>query len=88
MFGDSRGALWIGSAGSGLACWQAGKLSKFTMSDGLPSELITALAEDSEGRIWAGTQAGLAVLRDGHAILLSASRHDLNSDQIIVSNGR
>jgi ligand-binding sensor domain-containing protein/signal transduction histidine kinase len=73
LFGDSRGALWIGSAGSGLNCWQDGKLSKFTMSDGLPSESITALAEDREGRIWVGTQAGLVILQDGHPVRLSGT---------------
>ncbi len=71
LFGDNRGALWIGSVVGGLSCWQDGKLSKFTMNDGLPSESITALAQDREGRIRVGTQAGLAVLQDGHAVSLS-----------------
>jgi ligand-binding sensor domain-containing protein/signal transduction histidine kinase len=73
LFGDSRGALWIGSVGGGLSCWQEGKLSKFTTSNGLPSEQITALAEDSDGRIWVGTQNGLAVWQDGHAVALSGA---------------
>ncbi len=66
LYGDSRGALWIGSVGGGLSCWQRGKLQRFTVPDGLPSDSITALAEDSEGRIWVGTQAGLAAWQDGH----------------------
>jgi ligand-binding sensor domain-containing protein/signal transduction histidine kinase len=65
LFGDSRGALWIGSVGDGLSCWRAGKLSQFKLKDGLPSEAISALAEDSAGRIWVGTQSGLAVWQDG-----------------------
>ena len=73
LFGDRRGALWIGSVGGGLSRWQGEKLSKFTMSDGLPSESITALAEDSDGRIWVGTQAGLVVLQDGHSVSLSGA---------------
>jgi ligand-binding sensor domain-containing protein/signal transduction histidine kinase len=71
LFGDSHGALWIGSVGGGLSCWQGGKLRKFTMSDGLPSDSITALAEDSDGRIWVGTQNGLVVWQDGHPVPLS-----------------
>jgi ligand-binding sensor domain-containing protein/signal transduction histidine kinase len=71
LFGDSHGALWIGSVGGGLNCWQGGKLRKFTMRDGLPSDSITALAEDGNGRLWVGTQAGLVVWQDGRLISLS-----------------
>jgi ligand-binding sensor domain-containing protein/signal transduction histidine kinase len=70
LYGDSRGALWIGSANSGLSCWRGGKLRKFTVHDGLPSDSITALAEDNKGRIWVGTEAGLTVWRDGRMALL------------------
>ncbi len=73
LFGDSRGALWIGSVGGGLSCWQAGKLRRFTVHDGLPSDSVTALAEDSDGRIWVGTQAGLVVWQDGDLTPLSGA---------------
>jgi len=66
LFGDSGGALWIGSVDAGLSCWQGEKLRKFTMHNGLPSDSITALAEDGRGRLWVGTQAGLCVLQEGH----------------------
>jgi ligand-binding sensor domain-containing protein/signal transduction histidine kinase len=70
LYGDSRGALWIGSVDAGLICWQGGKLRKFTTRDGLPSDSITALAEDDEGRLWVGTQAGLTVLQNGRPTAL------------------
>jgi ligand-binding sensor domain-containing protein/signal transduction histidine kinase len=69
LFGDSRGALWIGTADGGLNRWQEGGLVKFTTRDGLPADTITALAEDREGRLWVGTQAGLAVLQGNRAAL-------------------
>ena len=34
--------------------------------DSLPSYLVTALAEDSQGRLWVGTHGGLAILSNGH----------------------
>jgi ligand-binding sensor domain-containing protein/signal transduction histidine kinase len=71
LFGDSRGALWIGGAGGSLSCWQGGKLRKFTAKDGLPSDSITALAEDGNGRLWVGTQSGLVVWQDGHMASLN-----------------
>ncbi len=73
LLGDSRGALWIGSEGGGLNCWQGGKLITFTARDGLPSDSITALAEDQNGRLWIGTQAGLAVLQNGQFTSLSGA---------------
>ncbi|HEV2453533.1 MAG TPA: two-component regulator propeller domain-containing protein, partial [Verrucomicrobiae bacterium] len=73
LFGDSRGALWIGSVGSGLSCWQAGRLQRFTVHDGLPSDSITALAEDHDGRIWVGTQSGLAAVQDARVIRVDSS---------------
>jgi ligand-binding sensor domain-containing protein/signal transduction histidine kinase len=65
LYGDSQGALWIGSVDAGLSCWQGGKLRKFTTHDGLPSDSITALAEDGDGRLWVGTQTGLVFLQNG-----------------------
>lgn len=70
LFGDSRGALWVGTADGGLNRWYDGRLSKFTMRDGLPADAITALAEDRAGRLWVGTQAGLAVWQGEHALVL------------------
>ncbi len=68
LFGDSRGALWIGTAESGLIRRQDGKSTTFTTREGIPSGSITALAEDREGRLWVGTETGLAVWRDGQFV--------------------
>lgn len=73
LFGDSHGALWIGSVDGGLSRWQSGKLHTFTVRDGLPSDSINALAEDGEGRLWVGTQAGLVVWEDGHKASFSGA---------------
>lgn len=73
LCGDNHGALWIGSVDNGLNCWQEGKLRKFTMRDGLPSESITALAEDSNGSLWVGTRSGLALWQNGHLASLSGA---------------
>ena len=74
LFGDSHGALWIGSVGGGLSSWQRGHLQRFTVRDGLPSDSITALAEDHDGRIWVGTQSGLAACQNGRLTLLAGSQ--------------
>ena len=73
LFGDSRGALWIGTLGAGLTRHEAGQFTTYTLRDGLPSDTITALAEDSEGRLWIGTEAGLALWENGHLTTLAAA---------------
>ena len=73
LFGDSRGALWIGTIGAGLTCLRAGQFTTFTIRDGLPSDTITALAEDSDGRLWIGTEAGLAIWENGHLTTLATA---------------
>jgi ligand-binding sensor domain-containing protein len=63
---DGQGALWIGSVGRGLGRWQNGRFTAFTTQNGLPSDSVNALAEDGEGRLWVGTEAGLAVWQKEH----------------------
>jgi signal transduction histidine kinase/ligand-binding sensor domain-containing protein len=55
--GDS--GVWIGT-GDGLVRWKAGKATRFTTGDGLPSNAIQGLAQPSDGAIWIWTQGGLA----------------------------
>jgi signal transduction histidine kinase/streptogramin lyase len=73
LYGDTRGALWIGSVDGGLSRWQAGKITKFATVDGLPSDSITALTEDKDGNLWVGTQSGLAILQNGKLTRLDGS---------------
>jgi len=68
LLGDSRGALWIGTAGSGLIRYADGEFTAFTASDGLPTNNIAALAEDKSGRLWIGTELGLRTWQDGKIV--------------------
>ena len=43
------------------------------MRDGLPANAITALAEDDDGRLWVGTDAGLILWQNGQLLPLKAS---------------
>jgi ligand-binding sensor domain-containing protein len=54
---DQKGFMWFGTT-SGLFRFDGKKQQQFTTSSGLPSDVITALAQDSLGRIWIGYQNG------------------------------
>lgn len=55
------GGLWISFRPSGLGFLKDGRLRVFTSPDELPESQVYCFARDLDGRIWAGTQTGLAV---------------------------
>ena len=59
LYRDAQGTLWIGTTG-GLYRAAAGRISLFTMRDGLPDNMISQILEDDAGRLWLGTGQGLA----------------------------
>ena len=64
LFVDSRGWLWVGFRYGGAAvCEDPGaaspRFSAFTAENGLASDTVLSLTEDSRGRIYLGTSRGL-----------------------------
>jgi signal transduction histidine kinase/ligand-binding sensor domain-containing protein len=59
------GGLWIALSPNGLGFLKNGSLTVFTRKDELPDSPVHCFARDHEGRVWAGTEAGL-VLREGN----------------------
>ncbi len=62
---DSRGDLWIGTAGGGLSRLANGSIETFTVTDGLVGNSIHALLEAPNGEVWAGSPTGLSCWRNG-----------------------
>lgn len=48
-------------------------LLKFGLTEGLPSSSVYSICQDNEGRIWAGTENGLAYLENGRFNALNVS---------------
>jgi ligand-binding sensor domain-containing protein/signal transduction histidine kinase len=61
---DRHGAVWIGTAGSGLVRYQHGVITQLRKAGGLVDDFVSALAEDKEGNLWIGTPNGLSQLSD------------------------
>ena len=56
------GRIWIGTNGGGLNRLDAdrGSCRAYTVRDGLPDDVIYSILEDGAGRLWLGTNRGLA----------------------------
>jgi diguanylate cyclase (GGDEF)-like protein len=63
IFLDSRKLLWIGTAGGGLLRYEpeTDSFVGYTKRDGLPSDTIQRILEDSSGDLWIAARTGLAV---------------------------
>lgn len=57
-FEDSKGNLWFGTNGQGVARYDGTALRYFSIAEGLIDNVVTGIAEDGAGNLWFGTQAG------------------------------
>jgi ligand-binding sensor domain-containing protein len=51
--------LWIGMEGGGLIRYREGKFQAFSSKDGLDNSFVRVVYEDSQGKVWVGTDNGL-----------------------------
>ena len=65
---DREGTVWFGLLGHGLRKWLGyGDWQQWTTRQGLESDEIWALQQDSHQRIWAADELGLSILEPGAA---------------------
>lgn len=57
---DQRGGLWLGTGNNGLFFISPESFLHLDASDGLPSDVCTALIQTPSGEIWLGTDKGAA----------------------------
>jgi len=64
---DSKQRFWIATLGGGLNLMDRaqGKFKAFGTAAGLPDEVVYTVLEDARGRLWMGTDAGLACFDPG-----------------------
>lgn len=61
---DRSGALWAGTATSGVLRVTENGMERLDRRQGLPDSRVRAVLEDPAGGIWLGTNGGVVLLRD------------------------
>jgi ligand-binding sensor domain-containing protein/signal transduction histidine kinase len=69
------GSLWAGTEGGGLLRFRDGALKVYTARDGLTDGFVRAVYEDSQSRLWVGTDGGLFVLESDRLRRVDDGRH-------------
>ena len=59
-FEDSKGNLWFGTNGEGVARWDGKALRYFSIREGLIGDVVMGILEDRAGNLWFGTHDGVS----------------------------
>jgi ligand-binding sensor domain-containing protein/anti-sigma regulatory factor (Ser/Thr protein kinase) len=65
LYEDADHVLWIGTRRDGLLRWQNGKVNAFNSSQGLFSDAIYSILEDSRGNLWLNSSRGIFRVEKG-----------------------
>ena len=76
MMQDSKGYIWMGTDGAGVARFDGRNFAVFTKADGLSGNMVRTIFEDSRGNIWFGTDKGIT-LYDGYEFKAFGADHGL-----------
>jgi signal transduction histidine kinase/ligand-binding sensor domain-containing protein len=82
------GALWIGSEGAGLYCFQNDNWTNFGAAQGIRNAYIWSLAEDLQGRLWAGTWGGGLFVQNGNQFDFAPGMEKITPPMPALLNGR
>lgn len=64
LFEDREGSLWAGTSGGGLNRFKNTSFTSFGLKEGLSSDIVLPILQDSRGVLWIGTNKGLNELRE------------------------
>ena len=81
IFQDRSGFIWYGT-NKGLFRFDGVRQERFTSTDSLPGDDVTAIAQDSLGRIWTGHQNGKIAYLEGTLFRAFAPPEGLSPNEI------
>ena len=92
IISDKQDNLWIGTYTNnlGLVCVsKSGKITSYTKKDGMPHNQIRCMVLSDDGSILAGTNGGLAVIKDGKIIKTATAADGIrNTEFLTVAEGK
>ncbi len=68
LYENQQGNLLVGTYGGGIDIIKDGVIRQSSLGSQLPNKIVFDLCETSDGRLWVGTQKGLACFYQGNAI--------------------
>ncbi len=71
---EKSGVVWVGTWGGGLSRFDGTTWKTYTVAEGLPGNHVFMLHLDPAGRLWVGTDNGLAQFKEGRFRVLTT--HD------------
>ena len=77
---DSRGHIWMGTAGGGLSRFDGHEFKTFGIDEGLASGDVSSIALDKQGRIWTVCNGGGISIYDGFKFKTIGKREGLEFD--------
>ncbi len=81
VYQDREENIWLGTNNGGLTRFHQGKFTTFTTENGLPSNTVNAIQEDTTRGLWVGTNKGLCLFREG-AFKVFNTKDGLSSSHI------
>ncbi|TND08943.1 MAG: guanylate cyclase [Bacteroidetes bacterium] len=89
IFQDSRGYLWVGTAGGGVCQFDGVNFTEYNESHGLGGPIVQAITEDDQGNIWIGSTWGGVTRFDGKNFKIFTTSDGLPSAgiQCLEKNG-
>jgi two-component sensor histidine kinase/ligand-binding sensor domain-containing protein len=82
VFQDSRGYLWIGTAGGGVCKFDGNEFTEYSHKQGLEGTFINYVAEDSLGNMWFGTNNAGISRYDGKTFVRYDYKKGLGSNNV------
>lgn len=58
---DRQNAIWAGTWGGGVARFDGVRWNNYTVKEGLSGNVVFAITEDAQGRLWFGTDQGISI---------------------------
>ena len=74
LHADDRDVLWIGTLGHGLWRYSDGRVTHYSMREGLPNETINSILTDTEDNVWLGSNRGIFRIRRSEIDDVAAGR--------------